>query len=167
MRGHRERSVSMFSFVSIKERIPASHPLRRIRKLADQVLDRLNPTFCQLYASEGGQSVQPEQLLPAVAGTGRQAQTPERAEGLKQEPVHEARSGLTESGAHVLQEKTPISDNLELPSGLNAAPIRVAVFGGPAQSLPEPAVHPPSDAAAPCPGPSVSRLGGPTSASSR
>jgi hypothetical protein len=27
--------------VSIEERIPASHPLRRIRKLADQALDRL------------------------------------------------------------------------------------------------------------------------------
>jgi hypothetical protein len=34
MRGHRERSGSLFSYVSIEERIPASHPLRRIRKLA-------------------------------------------------------------------------------------------------------------------------------------
>ena len=48
MRGHRERSGSLFSYVSIEERIPASHPLRRIRKLADQALDRLNPTFCEL-----------------------------------------------------------------------------------------------------------------------
>ncbi|WP_255517772.1 hypothetical protein [Synechococcus sp. CBW1108] len=29
MRGHRERSGSLFSYVSIEERIPASHPLRR------------------------------------------------------------------------------------------------------------------------------------------
>jgi len=65
MRGHRERSGSLFSYVSIEERIPACHPLRRIRKLADQALDRLNPTFCQLYASEGRQSVPPEQLLLA------------------------------------------------------------------------------------------------------
>ncbi|TWB87344.1 IS4 family transposase [Synechococcus sp. Ace-Pa] len=48
MRGHQERSGSLFSYVSIEERIPASHPLRRIRKLADQALDRLNPTFCDL-----------------------------------------------------------------------------------------------------------------------
>jgi hypothetical protein len=48
MRGRRERSVSLLSFVSIQESIPASHPLRRIRKLADQVLDRLTPTFCAL-----------------------------------------------------------------------------------------------------------------------
>jgi transposase len=65
MRGQQERSGSLFSYVSIEERIPANHPLRRIRKLAHQALDRLNPTFCQLYASEGRPSVPPEQLLLA------------------------------------------------------------------------------------------------------
>jgi len=65
MRGQQERTGSLFSYVSIEERIPASHPLRRIRKLAEQALDRLNPTFCQLYASEGRPSVPPEQLLLA------------------------------------------------------------------------------------------------------
>jgi len=65
MRGQQERSGSLFSYVSIEERIPASHPLRRIRKLADQALDRLNPTFCELYAAEGRPSVPPEQLLLA------------------------------------------------------------------------------------------------------
>jgi hypothetical protein len=50
MSGQREHSSSLFSCVAIEERIPASHPLRRIRKLADQALDRLNPTFCELYA---------------------------------------------------------------------------------------------------------------------
>jgi transposase len=65
MRGQREHSGSLFSYVSIEERIPASHPLRRIRKLADQALDRLNPTFCALYAVEGRPSVPPEQLLLA------------------------------------------------------------------------------------------------------
>jgi len=65
MRGQRERSGSLFSYVSIEERIPDSHPLRRIRKLADQALDRLNHTFCELYAAEGRPSVPPEQLLLA------------------------------------------------------------------------------------------------------
>ena len=65
MRGQQERSSSLFSYVSIEERIPTSHPLRRIRRLADQALDRLNPTFCQLYALEGRPSVPPEQLLLA------------------------------------------------------------------------------------------------------
>jgi transposase len=65
MRGQQERSGSLFSYVSIEERIPASHPLRRIRKLADQAFDRLNPTFCALYPPEGRPSVPPEQLLLA------------------------------------------------------------------------------------------------------
>jgi hypothetical protein len=44
---------------------PATHPLRRIRKLTDQALDRLNPSFCELYAVEGRQSVPPEQPVLA------------------------------------------------------------------------------------------------------
>jgi hypothetical protein len=36
-----------------------------MEKLADQALDRLNPTFCALYAAEGRPSVPPEQLLLA------------------------------------------------------------------------------------------------------
>ena len=55
----------MFSYVSIEERIPANHPLRRILRLADQPLDWLNPTFSRLYALEGRPSVPPEQLLLA------------------------------------------------------------------------------------------------------
>jgi transposase len=65
VRGHRERSGSLFSYVTIEERIPASHPLRRILELANQALDRLNSTFFELYASEGRPSVPPEQLLLA------------------------------------------------------------------------------------------------------
>jgi transposase len=65
MRGQQEHSGSLFPYVSIQERIPAHHPLRRIRQLAYQALDRLNPTLCQLYASEGRPSVPPEQLLLA------------------------------------------------------------------------------------------------------
>jgi hypothetical protein len=62
MRGQQERAGSLFSSVSIEDRIPACHPLRRIRKRADQSLDRLTPTFAQLYASEGRPSVPPERL---------------------------------------------------------------------------------------------------------
>ena len=65
MRGQHERKGSLFSCLSIEERIPANHPLRGIRKLADHALDRLNPTFCQLYASEGRPSVPPEHRLLA------------------------------------------------------------------------------------------------------
>ena len=62
MRGHRERSGSRFSYVSIEERIPASHPLRRIRRLADQALVRLNPTFC-LFLLQSFYGIRSERLL--------------------------------------------------------------------------------------------------------
>jgi hypothetical protein len=65
MRGQQERSGSLFSCVSIEDRIPENHPLRPSRRLANQALDRLNPTFCQLYDSEGRPSVPPEPLLLA------------------------------------------------------------------------------------------------------
>ena len=64
MRGQQERSGSLFFYVSIEERIPVSHRLRRIRRLADQALDRLNPTFCEPYAAEGRPSVPPEGRVP-------------------------------------------------------------------------------------------------------
>jgi hypothetical protein len=53
MRGQWERRGFLFSYAPIEDWIPAIHPLRRIRKLADQVLDRLTPTFSELYAAEG------------------------------------------------------------------------------------------------------------------
>ena len=55
----------MFLYVSIEERIPTIHPPWRILKLAHQALGRLNPTFCEHYASGGRPSVALEQLLLA------------------------------------------------------------------------------------------------------
>jgi len=49
-------------YLSIVEPIPGSQPRRPIRKLADQALDRLNPTFGKLYAAESRPSVPPQQL---------------------------------------------------------------------------------------------------------
>jgi transposase len=37
-----------------------------VRRLADQALDRLNPTFCRLYPEGGRPSIPPEQLLLAL-----------------------------------------------------------------------------------------------------
>jgi hypothetical protein len=48
MRGQQERIGSLLSYVSIEDRIPVSHALRRIRKLAEETLDHLNHTLCQL-----------------------------------------------------------------------------------------------------------------------
>jgi transposase len=56
----------LFSYISTEDRIPAAHPLRQVRRLADQALDRLNPTFCKLYTEGGRPSIPPEQLLLAL-----------------------------------------------------------------------------------------------------
>jgi len=66
MRGQQERTGPLFSYISTEERIPATHPLRQVRRLADQALDRLNPTFCKLYPEGGRPSIPPEQLLLAL-----------------------------------------------------------------------------------------------------
>lgn len=66
MRGHQERTGALFSSVSIEDRIPKAHPLWQVRLLADQALDRLNPTFCRLYPEGGRPSIPPEQLLLAL-----------------------------------------------------------------------------------------------------
>jgi len=73
MRGQQERTGSLFSYISTEDRIPASHPLRQVRRLADQALDRLNPTFCKLHLEGGLPSIPPEQqplalLLQAIYG---------------------------------------------------------------------------------------------------
>ena len=66
MRGQQERTGPLFSYLSTEDRIPKGHPLRQMRRLADQALDRLNPTFCRLYPDGGRPSIPPEQLLLAL-----------------------------------------------------------------------------------------------------
>jgi transposase len=56
----------MFSYVSPEARVPASHPLRKVRELVREVLKELSHTLGRLYASEGRPSVPPEQLLSAL-----------------------------------------------------------------------------------------------------
>lgn len=53
----------MFSLVSPEKRIPADHPLRRIKRLADDILTTLSPTFDEMYSSVGRPSIPPERLL--------------------------------------------------------------------------------------------------------
>ena len=40
MRGADEQPGSMFSYVSLEERVPQDHPLRAIRRITDRALDR-------------------------------------------------------------------------------------------------------------------------------
>ena len=60
MRYQQELIVPLLSYISTEDRIPATHPLRQVRRLADQALDRLNPTFCKIYPEGGRPSIPPE-----------------------------------------------------------------------------------------------------------
>jgi transposase len=65
MRGSDERTGSLFSFVDLEERVPARHPLRKIRQIVNEALIALDPEFSRLYSGEGRPSIAPEQLLRA------------------------------------------------------------------------------------------------------
>jgi transposase len=66
MRGHDEQQEGMFSYISAEKRVPADHPLRRIRAMTDQALQELWPKFAELYSRQGRPSIAPEKLLRAL-----------------------------------------------------------------------------------------------------
>jgi transposase len=66
MRGDERVQDEMFSYVSLEQRVPADHPLREVRKLADEVLRSLSGEFDSLYHSTGRPSIAPEYILRAL-----------------------------------------------------------------------------------------------------
>ncbi len=58
--------MAMLTTLQPGDLIPADHPIRRIRKVVDAVLDELDDEFDVMYASGGRPSVPPEQLLKAT-----------------------------------------------------------------------------------------------------
>jgi transposase len=56
----------MFSYVSLEDRIPKEHPLRKLRVLVDAVLATMDKEFDGVYARTGRPSVPPERLLKAM-----------------------------------------------------------------------------------------------------
>lgn len=66
MRGSDDRSGSLFSHVDLESRVPASHPLRVIRRIADEVLAVMSGAFDAAYAPLGRPSIPPERLLRAL-----------------------------------------------------------------------------------------------------
>lgn len=66
MRGPDEKSSSLFSFVSLEDRVPKDHPVRDYRNFLDRILHELSPRFEQMYSRIGRPSIPPEQLLRAL-----------------------------------------------------------------------------------------------------
>jgi len=65
MRGHVDPQDSMFSYFSPETRVPATHPLRAIKRDADAVLGSLSGELDELYAEASRPSIPPERLLKA------------------------------------------------------------------------------------------------------
>src|SRR5215831_6287605 len=65
MRGEDLHQDRLYSYVSPEQRVPADHPLRAIRRMANTVLERLSPQLDALYSAVGRPSIPPEKLLRA------------------------------------------------------------------------------------------------------
>lgn len=66
MRGNDQQQDGVFSYVSMEQRVPNCHPLRRIRSMVDRALAELSGRFDELYATTGRPSIAPEKLLRAL-----------------------------------------------------------------------------------------------------
>jgi len=66
MRGPDTQQSAMFSYLSPETRVPAEHPLRRIRGMVDRALKALSPVFEKMYSDLGRPSIAPEKLLRAL-----------------------------------------------------------------------------------------------------
>jgi transposase len=66
MRGTDTKQHMLFSYLSPEARVPRNHPLRPIRKMADQALRELSPVFDELYSTVGRSSIPPEKLLRSL-----------------------------------------------------------------------------------------------------
>jgi transposase len=65
MRGDDLQQADMYSYLSPEQRVRESHPLRKIRAMADQALKNMSERFDGMYAKTGRPSIPPEKLLRA------------------------------------------------------------------------------------------------------
>jgi transposase len=66
MRGLEKRQNALFSYVSLEDRVPRDHPLRRLRVLVNGILASMNTLLEERYSHTGRPSIPPEQLLRAL-----------------------------------------------------------------------------------------------------
>ena len=66
MRGKDTQQRAMVSYLAPQDRVPADHPLRPVRLMADIALEALSPVFELMYAALGRPSIAPEKLWRAL-----------------------------------------------------------------------------------------------------
>ena len=65
MRGANITPAALFSYRTLEERIPKSHPLRKFRVVADAILSSVDAELDALCALTGRDSIPPERLRRA------------------------------------------------------------------------------------------------------
>ena len=65
MRGPVSGQEGLWSYLSPEARVPATHPIRAIKRVADAALQTLERTFTAMYSRVGRPSIPPERLLKA------------------------------------------------------------------------------------------------------
>jgi len=65
MRGYDSKTEALFTYMTPESFVPKDHPLRAIRKMADEALSGMNKLFDSMYAATGRSSIPPEKLLKA------------------------------------------------------------------------------------------------------
>src|ERR1700724_2432470 len=65
MRGEERQQRAMLVVLNLEQRVHKTHPLRRIKQLAEMVLQGLSPSFDRMYSATGRPSIPPERLLKA------------------------------------------------------------------------------------------------------
>ena len=66
MRGEEKKQTSMLVLRSPEDFVPKQHPIRRIKKMAYEILRSLSPALEAMYATGGRPSISPERLLKAT-----------------------------------------------------------------------------------------------------
>lgn len=67
MRGREPPQTKLFSYVNLDSRIPAKHPIRKLRQVVDVILATLDKELSARYAEQRGRpSIPPERLLRAL-----------------------------------------------------------------------------------------------------
>lgn len=65
MRGSDVQQLGMFSYVSVEDRVPREHLIRKLRVLADAILKDMDALLGSRYTRMGRESIPPERLLRA------------------------------------------------------------------------------------------------------
>lgn len=63
MRGQIPCDPNFISLINVETMIPATHPIRAIKRLCDEVLATMSQAFDKIYSTDGAPSIPPETLL--------------------------------------------------------------------------------------------------------